>query len=177
MGYRASQIARKRIEEAFGWAKATAGFRKSRHRGIDRVGRGMLITDKGRQVLHHAARIMAEFQHIRSVVADENAPIAGHVSVGMPQTAADVLSEPLVEAFRHAHPDATLRLVSAYSGHLLEWLYKGEIDASILYDPETAGLPPEKWSSLRYGFLPCGGLIDVEEAAQAGGDRRKAAAG
>jgi transposase-like protein len=27
------------------------------------------------------------------------------------------------------------------------------------------GLPPEKWSSLRYGFGPCGGRIDVEEAA------------
>lgn len=35
----ASQIVRKRIEEAFGWAKATAGFHKSRHRGLDRVGR------------------------------------------------------------------------------------------------------------------------------------------
>ena len=29
------------------------------------------------------------------------------------------------------------------------------------------GLPPEKWSSLRYGSWPCGGLFDVEEAAQA----------
>ena len=37
-GYRASQVARKRIEEAFGWAKATAGFRKTRHRGLGRVG-------------------------------------------------------------------------------------------------------------------------------------------
>ena len=37
-GYRVSQIVRKRIEEAFGWAKATAGLRKTRHRGLDRVG-------------------------------------------------------------------------------------------------------------------------------------------
>ena len=29
------------------------------------------------------------------------------------------------------------------------------------------GLPPEKWSSLRYGFGPCGGQTDVEEKAQA----------
>ena len=36
--YRKSQTIRKRIEEAFGWAKATAGFRKTRHRGLDRVG-------------------------------------------------------------------------------------------------------------------------------------------
>ena len=31
--------------------------------------------------------------------------------------------------------------------------------------PTIDGLPPEKWSSLRYGFGPCGGRIDVEEAA------------
>ncbi len=37
-GYRTSQTIRKRIEEAFAWAKATAGFRKTRHRGLDRVG-------------------------------------------------------------------------------------------------------------------------------------------
>src|SRR5437667_5000308 len=29
---------RKRIEEVFGWTKATAGFRKTRHRGLARVG-------------------------------------------------------------------------------------------------------------------------------------------
>ena len=37
-GYRASQIIRKRIEEAFGWAKSVAGFARTRHRGQARVG-------------------------------------------------------------------------------------------------------------------------------------------
>ena len=37
-GYRASQIVRKRIEEAFGWVKAAAGFARTRHRGLARVG-------------------------------------------------------------------------------------------------------------------------------------------
>ena len=37
-GYKASQIVRKRIEELFGWTKSAAGFRKTRHRGLDRVG-------------------------------------------------------------------------------------------------------------------------------------------
>jgi len=38
VGYRASQIVRKRIEEAFGWVKAAAGFARARHRGLARVG-------------------------------------------------------------------------------------------------------------------------------------------
>jgi len=37
-GYAASQRARKRIEECFGWMTAGAGGRKARHRGLDRVG-------------------------------------------------------------------------------------------------------------------------------------------
>jgi transposase len=37
-GYAASQRIRKRIEEAFGWIKTVAGQRKTRFRGVDRVG-------------------------------------------------------------------------------------------------------------------------------------------
>ncbi len=37
-GYRASQILRKRIEEAFGWLKGAAAFTRTRHRGLARVG-------------------------------------------------------------------------------------------------------------------------------------------
>jgi transposase len=37
-GYAVSGQMRKRIEEVFGWSKAVAGFRKTRHRGLARVG-------------------------------------------------------------------------------------------------------------------------------------------
>jgi transposase len=37
-GYAVSQRIRKRIEEGFGWMKASAGLTKTRHRGLDRVG-------------------------------------------------------------------------------------------------------------------------------------------
>jgi transposase len=37
-GYKASQIARKRIEEAFGWAKGAARMGRTKHRGLARVG-------------------------------------------------------------------------------------------------------------------------------------------
>ncbi len=36
-GYAVSQRVRKRIEEAFGWAKTVAGLRKARHRGLPKV--------------------------------------------------------------------------------------------------------------------------------------------
>jgi IS5 family transposase len=36
-GYAISQRIRKRVEEAFGWAKTVAGLRKMRHRGVLKV--------------------------------------------------------------------------------------------------------------------------------------------
>jgi transposase len=36
-GYQISQQKRKRVEEVFGWLKTVGGFRKLRHRGLDRV--------------------------------------------------------------------------------------------------------------------------------------------
>ena len=36
-GYAISQRIRKRIEEAFGWAKTVAGLRKARHRGLPKI--------------------------------------------------------------------------------------------------------------------------------------------
>jgi len=38
LGYVISQRIRKRVEKPFGWIKAMAGLRKTRHRGLDRVG-------------------------------------------------------------------------------------------------------------------------------------------
>jgi transposase len=43
-GYPASQIVRKRIEEVFGWCKTVAPMRKTRHRGLERVGWQFTLT-------------------------------------------------------------------------------------------------------------------------------------
>ena len=43
-GYGISQRLRKRIEEPFGWIKAAAGLRKTRHRGLARVGWILTLT-------------------------------------------------------------------------------------------------------------------------------------
>lgn len=105
---------------------------------FDRHGRGMIITDQGRDILRHAVRVMSELEEIRASASDGNAPLRGHVSIGMPPTVADILSEPLVRAVRDSHPEATLRIVSAYSAYLMDWMHRGEIDAAILYDPRSA---------------------------------------
>jgi LysR family transcriptional regulator, nitrogen assimilation regulatory protein len=103
-----------------------------------RHGRGMVITEQGRDVLTHAMRVMTELDEIRARTSDANAPLTGQIAIGMPPTVADILSVPLVTAFGKSHPKVMLRLVSAYTGYLLDWLHRGEIDVAILYDPHAA---------------------------------------
>jgi IS5 family transposase len=43
-GYAASQRLRKRVEEVFGWMKTIGLMRKTRHRGVDRVGWAFVFT-------------------------------------------------------------------------------------------------------------------------------------
>lgn len=109
-----------------------------RVRLFDRHGRGMVLTEAGQDVLRHAIRIMDEVELLRAVAVDHGAPLKGVVSIGLPPTASETLSEPLVSVFRVAHPDVTVRIISAYSGYLLDWLHRGEIDVAILYDPSSA---------------------------------------
>jgi DNA-binding transcriptional LysR family regulator len=103
-----------------------------------RHGRGMALTEQGRDVLKHAMRIAGELDEIRASASDVETPLSGQVAIGLPPTVADIISVPLVAAFGKAHPNAVLRLVSAYTGYLLDWLHRGEVDLAVLYDPRAA---------------------------------------
>jgi len=105
---------------------------------FSRHGRGMALTEQGRDVLKHASRIAAELDEIRASALDVDMPLSGQIAIGLPPTVAEIISVPLVAAFGKSHPNAVLRLVSAYTGYLLDWLHRGEIDLAVLYDPRAA---------------------------------------
>lgn len=103
-----------------------------------RHGRGMVLSEQGKEVLTHAMRVMAEIDEIRATATPADAPLTGEVAIGLPPTVADIISLPLAAAFGKAHPNAKLRLVSAYTGYLLDWMHRGEVDVAVLYDPRMA---------------------------------------
>src|ERR1044071_7369421 len=89
---------------------------------FDRHGRGMVITDIGREVLAHALRVLAEMEQIRASVADLNASLHGTVAIGMPPTVAEIITSPLARLFRDKHPQVVPRFVPGFTGYLLDWL-------------------------------------------------------
>jgi DNA-binding transcriptional LysR family regulator len=100
-----------------------------------RHGRGMVITEIGREVLDHALRIIAQMDAIRDTVAAGRTSFRGSLGIGTTPTVAEIITVPLVVRLRDLHPNLALRLSSAYSGHLIDWLQRGQIDVAVTYNP------------------------------------------
>jgi LysR family transcriptional regulator, nitrogen assimilation regulatory protein len=101
-------------------------FERTRH-GMRPTAAGLSMTDRARRALTELDRARAEL-----TVTPE--AVTGIVSVGLLESTAEMLSGPLVSAVRHDHPAIELRVLTAYSGHLQQWLDDGDLDVSLLYN-------------------------------------------
>ncbi len=103
---------------------------------FERHGRGMVITDIGREVLAHASRILEEMESIRTTATGGRSSYRGTVTIGTTPTVAEIITVPLVRKIRDGHPHLAVRFSSAFSGYLLDWLQRGELDLALSYDPQ-----------------------------------------
>ncbi|MFB6984155.1 LysR substrate-binding domain-containing protein [Streptomyces scopuliridis] len=63
--------------------------------------------------------------------------MTGIVTVGLLESASDLLAEPLVSAVDRDHSGIELRLITAYSGHLQQWLDDGDLGLTLLYNLDS----------------------------------------
>lgn len=99
-----------------------------------RQSRGLLLTDKGQQLLVRASHILKEVEETKEQILLDNKSISGQVTIGMPPTVASVLAGYLAERLAVEHPNIQLRFVDAFSTTLDEWLQRREIDIAVLYE-------------------------------------------
>lgn len=103
---------------------------------FDRHGRGMSLTAAGADVLDHATLILSELDAIRNSATGKHSSFRGLVSVGMTPTVAEIATVPLMKRIKNEHPQLSVRFSSAFSGYLLDWLQRGELDLAVSYDPQ-----------------------------------------
>ncbi len=101
---------------------------------FERTRHGMRPTAAGLSLAERARRALTELDRARAELAPAPGTVAGLVTVGLLESTAELLAEPLVTAVRREHPGIELRLLSAYSGHLQQWLDDGDLDMSLLYN-------------------------------------------
>lgn len=104
---------------------------------FERTGQGMRPTEAGTVMVDRARRALGELERARAEVQPAPGEVTGIVTVGLLESTADLLAEPLVTALARDHPGVELRLMTAYSGHLQQWLDDGDLDLTLLYDLDS----------------------------------------
>lgn len=101
---------------------------------FERTRNGMHLTSAGEVMVERARRALSELDRARAELQPAPHDVRGVVSVGLLDSMTDLVAEPLVAAVRDAYPRVRLRVLTAYSGHLRDWLNAGDLDLALLYD-------------------------------------------
>jgi LysR family transcriptional regulator, nitrogen assimilation regulatory protein len=101
---------------------------------FERTRHGMRPTRAGLSLADRARRALTELDRARAELAPPPGAVTGMVAVGLLESTAELLAGPLVSAIRRDHPAIELRVLTAYSGHLQQWLDDGDLDVSLLYN-------------------------------------------
>lgn len=109
-----------------------------------RGARGMILTEAGQVLYGRIAGPLREISHALYEVRSLPSDTGGSVVIGMPPTIVQMLAGALASRVARHSPNASLRIVDAYTGHLLDWINRGELDAAILYGPTPSGLNANK---------------------------------
>lgn len=101
---------------------------------IERLGRGIRLTDAGEIVLRRAGNMLSERDHLISEIGELQGLQRGKLKIGLPMMASSVLFARLVAAFRKRYPLIEVELSEQGSRRLEDDVRKGRIEmgASLL---------------------------------------------
>ena len=94
---------------------------------------GVVPTPAGRSLYRHAQIILKQLDQAHVEVGRASHEVSGLVRIGLPLTAAAMLSVPLLRAAYHRFPNITLDLADGLPGNLLnEFAVNGRVDIGLL---------------------------------------------
>jgi LysR family nitrogen assimilation transcriptional regulator len=116
-----------------------------------RHGRGVQLTETGRQLLDDCHGILHLVAQAKDDLAARRDEPVGDIAIAMTPSLARLHTLPLIRAFRKQMPKARLAIIEGFSAHITEWLVSGRVDVGLVYDPEP--LPSLDIRPLRDGRL------------------------
>jgi len=105
---------------------------------FSRSSRGVVPTDNGLALYHHARFMLRQLEQALSIARQESKAVQGMVSVGLPATTASALGLPLVRRIRERYPGIMLNVVEGMSGHLEQMIRLGQLDLAVLFRGDVA---------------------------------------
>ncbi len=96
-----------------------------------RGGRGMMLTEAGRQLHEGLQSIERQMRMLKSDVAAVTLEPSGEVAFGIPPSPRGLIAVPLVKSFNAAYPRIVIRIVEETSGQLRDQVANGMLDVAI----------------------------------------------
>lgn len=98
---------------------------------------GVQPTEAGMALYRHAQAIIKYVDAIGQSIHEIDKEVRGTVTIGLPNSTADLLAVPLLKAVLQELPHVELGIVEGLSGMLSEQLMAGRLDLCILFETEA----------------------------------------
>jgi DNA-binding transcriptional LysR family regulator len=108
---------------------------------LERVGRGVRLTDAGRLLVTHADAVIARLEVAEADLAGMAGQVAGRLRVGAFQTGAHALAAPVLAQLAALHPELRTSLVQADAEESLPGLRLGDVDVVLAEEYDHAPRP------------------------------------
>ncbi len=102
---------------------------------FERHGQGVSLTESGRILLARSQTVLRQLEQTKAEIRTGKAGPSGTISFAVPPAAGNFLVPELVRRFGAEYPNVFLRIVAGFSGHIHEWLVRGQVDLACAHDP------------------------------------------
>ncbi|HYF74749.1 MAG TPA: LysR family transcriptional regulator, partial [Nocardioides sp.] len=100
---------------------------------LERVGRGVMLTDHGRQLVDAGARLLADLEEVEAGLHRRTGTVAGHLRLTAFSTAMRGLVAPVVRDLCARHPDLTVALTEHEPWDTVDLVGSGRSDLGVVH--------------------------------------------
>ncbi|MCY7394783.1 MAG: LysR family transcriptional regulator [Nocardioides sp.] len=100
---------------------------------LERVGRGVMLTRRGRHLVDVGSRLLSDLEEIEAGLHAQADAVAGHLRIAAFSTAMRGLVAPVVRDLVRAHPDLTLSLAEREPWDTIELVATGQHELGLVH--------------------------------------------
>src|ERR1051326_9086042 len=103
---------------------------------LDRLGKKVVLTQAGEQLLHHATKILQEMENARESLAHLGKWGRGRLRIGASTTACQHLIPPVLREFKESFPEHVITIEPGDTSELVDSLLRQKIDLALSLEAE-----------------------------------------
>lgn len=100
---------------------------------LERVGRGVMLTEQGRRLVDSGAQLLTDIERIEALLHRDAGRVTGHLRMAAFSTAMRGLVAPAVRCVLDAHPDLALSLSEREPWDTIDLVASGQVDLGIVH--------------------------------------------